>query len=61
MKKNKSNQDITRLRSEVRKVLERDKKATEKVPFTGGVIKGNSPFTGAVSGNYWTATGMPWV
>jgi hypothetical protein len=39
--------DVARLRSEVRKLQEIKKEA--------------SPFTGAVSGNYWTQTGMPWV
>jgi len=38
---------ISRLRSEVRKLQETKKDI--------------NPFTGIVSGNYWTATGMPWV
>lgn len=36
--------EIARLRSEVRKV---------------GLQKETNPFTGVVSGNYWTQTGMP--
>lgn len=39
--------EISRLRSEVRAM-----QATKK---------DISPFTGVVSGNYWTQTGMPWV
>jgi hypothetical protein len=39
--------EISRLRSEVRKLqLAR---------------KDISPFSGVVSGNYWTQTGMPWA
>lgn len=39
--------EISRLRSEVRKLNELKKEI--------------NPFTGIVSGNYWTQTGMPWV
>lgn len=39
--------EISRIRSEVRKLQE--------------TRKDISPFTGAVTGNYWTQTGMPWV
>jgi hypothetical protein len=39
--------EINRLRSEVRKLKE--------------TRKDISPFTGIVSGNYWTQTGMPWA
>jgi hypothetical protein len=37
--------DISRLRSEVRNLTQKEA----------------NPFTGIVSGNYWTQTGMPWV
>jgi len=39
--------EISRLRSEVRKLQEMKKEITT--------------FTGLVTGNYWTQTGMPWV
>ena len=39
--------EVSRLRSEVRKLQD--------------VKKDISTFTGLMSGNYWTATGMPWV
>ena len=39
--------DVGRLRSEVRRLQESKKSI--------------SPFTGNVTGNYWTQTGMPWV
>lgn len=39
--------EISRLRSEVRKLQETRKEI--------------SNFTGLVSGNYWTQTGMPWI
>jgi len=42
--------EIARLRSEVRK-LSKDK----------NLQKETNPFTGLVTGNYWTQTGMPWV
>jgi len=38
--------EVARLRSEVRQL------STKKEA---------NPFTGIVSGNYWTQTGMPWV
>jgi hypothetical protein len=46
--------DIARLRSDVRKLAQQNK---EKVP----IQKLANPFTGGVTGNYWTQTGMPWV
>lgn len=42
--------DITRVRSEVRKLSQQL-----------DTQKNVNPFTGVVSGNYWTQTGMPWV
>ena len=47
--------DIARLRSEIRKLAQPKKK--EEVPMQ----KLANPFTGGVTGNYWTQTGMPWV
>lgn len=44
---NSYKKDLGRLRSEVRTL-----KSTQKTV---------NPFTGIVSGNYWTQTGMPWV
>lgn len=44
---------ISKLRSEVRKVLSPKK---EEI-----ITKTSNPFTGAVSGNYWSQTGLPWV
>jgi hypothetical protein len=38
--------EVARLRSEVRKL---------------SLEKETNPFTGLVTGNYWTQTGMPWV
>lgn len=43
--------EVSRVRSEVRKAVN-DFKATKKEI---------NPFTGLVSGNYWTQTGMPWI
>jgi hypothetical protein len=37
--------DVARLRSEVRKLTEKE----------------TNPFTGVVFGNYWSQTGMPWI
>lgn len=48
--------DISRIRSEMRMVL----KALEKKPEVP-VQKLSNSFTGGVTGNYWTATGLPWV
>lgn len=42
--------EISRLRSEVRQIKQNSE-----------TKKDISPFTGAVSGNYWTQTGMPWI
>jgi hypothetical protein len=51
--------EISRLRSEVRKL---EKNKVEIKPFLGSYTdKTSNPFTGVVSGNYWTQTGMPWV
>jgi HK97 family phage portal protein len=46
----KVQKDLSRLRSEVRKVISKE-----------NVIKETNPFTGLVSGNYWTQAGMPWA
>lgn len=44
--------DINRLRSELRQLKKsQDNTARKEI----------NPFTGIVSGNYWTQTGMPWV
>ena len=40
--------EVARLRSEVRQLSNKTGKAV-------------NPFTGIVSGNYWTQTGIPWV
>jgi hypothetical protein len=45
-KKKDIKKEVARLRSEVRKL---------------NLQKVVNPFTGIVSGNYWTQTGMPWV
>jgi len=51
--------EISRLRSEVRNL---QKNAVKVKPFLGSYVdKVANPFTGIVSGNYWTQTGMPWV
>jgi hypothetical protein len=42
--------EISRVRSEVRKVSEQL-----------SARKAANPFTGAVAQGYWSATGMPWV
>ena len=39
--------EISRLRSEVRNLQDTKKEI--------------NPFTGVISGNYWTQTGMPWA
>jgi hypothetical protein len=44
--------EISRLRSEVRKLK-------EDITDVSRIKKDISPFTGLVSGNYWTQTGMP--
>lgn len=46
--------EVSRLRSEVR----RNSTIVEELK---NIKKEINPFTGVVSGNYWTATGMPWV
>jgi hypothetical protein len=44
--------EVARLRSEVRKAMQTKQ---------ANLQKETNPFTGIVSGNYWTQTGMPWV
>lgn len=50
--------DVSRLRSEVRKIR---KDFTTKLLSDKVTTKAINPFTGLVSGNYWTQTGMPWA
>jgi hypothetical protein len=50
--------EISRLRSEVRKTQKKIENFKEEVKTTSKEI---SPFSGLVSGNYWTQTGMPWA
>lgn len=53
-----SKQDINRLRSEVRKLAQGIyKPEASKISQP----KPTAPFTGGVTGNYWTQTGSPWV
>lgn len=54
----KAEKDVSRLRSEVRELKEVRR---DIFPFSGAVKKETNPFTGLVSGNYWTQTGMPWI
>lgn len=42
---NSTKKEVARLRSEVRKLTEKE----------------TNPFTGMVFGNYWSQTGMPWI
>jgi len=44
--------EVSRLRSDIRKLAQSHEPK---------VKKDTNPFTGVVSGNYWTQTGMPWV
>jgi SPP1 gp7 family putative phage head morphogenesis protein len=46
--------EISRLRSEIRK-------AHAEIEESKKLRKSLTPFTGIVSGNYWTQTGMPWA
>jgi len=45
--------EMSRIRSDVRKLVYKKEKET--------ISKETNPFTGLVTGNYWTQTGMPWV
>lgn len=66
-----TSKEIGRLRSEVRTLKQDVEVAKTKKPgllATNGLsfyrelyAKDINPFTGMVSGNYWTQTGMPWV
>jgi hypothetical protein len=56
------NNDISRVRSEVRQINNKVDKyfeafSAQMKPETTKV----APFVGGVTGNYWTQTGMPWV
>lgn len=66
--------DLNRLRSEVRKALAKEPVAmmtNTKIPYSSlisnsgygsvDLAKATNPFTGLVSGNYWTQSGMPWA
>jgi len=55
----KKTNDISRLRSEVRTISKLLSDIAK--PAKTEVQKLANPFTGGVTGNYWTATGMPWV
>ena len=67
--------DFSRVRSSLRKIekiisdnpkLSKEGEAIKKemLSFWGGTgiaEKSTNPFTGAITGNYWTQTGYPWV
>jgi len=50
--------DFNRLRSEVRGVLKKDGIETQ---IEKGMTKMQNSFASAVSGNQWSAAGMPWA
>jgi hypothetical protein len=58
LKKNTdSKPNVARLRSEVYSI----KKDVDRIVERQQVAQVKNPFTGLVTGNYWTQTGMPWV
>ena len=51
--------DLSRVRSEINKVSKQLDLMNK--PANVETTKLSNPFTGGVTGNYWTQTGMPWV
>lgn len=57
-----SKKDVSRVRSDVRRILNKlEEKEAPKIDAQKVAGSEKAPFTGGVTGNYWTQTGSPWV